>query len=130
MTAVEIRTEEDGQHQVLAPGAVEQAMRALAEDAVPNEFRLADVVEEAGLAWLNTGLLPSALPKYEQDEICAAIAGRVATVLVMVGWRPPVRLLSEEQAATLAAEAAARPNPEPKAWEQLPLFDIPQKEES
>lgn len=24
----------------------------------------------------------------------------------------------------------ARPNPEPQAWEQLPLFDIPQKEES
>lgn len=92
---LEVRTDNDEQHRELARGALRNAERALGSDATPNEYLGTDVVEEAGLAWLTTGLLPSALPQREQDEICAAIAGRVATVLVMVGWRPPRRLVPD-----------------------------------
>lgn len=115
---MQIQTDNDGQHQDLARGAVHYAERALAEDRTLNDLLTTDVVEEAGLAWLATGLLPSALPKWEQDEICAAIAGRVATVLVMVGWQPPGRLLDEvteagrARSVTPAPQRACPTNPE------------------
>lgn len=95
--ALEPPTHDDEQHRALAQGAVEHATRAASPDADGNDLRLTDVVEEAGLAWQMTGLLPSALRDVERDEICRAIAGRVATVLVLVGWEPPARLLAPPQ---------------------------------
>jgi hypothetical protein len=90
---MDVRTDNDKQHRALARGAVVEAARAVDEDADLNDVLVTDVVEEAGLAWLMTGLLPSSLSQRDMEEICSAIVGRVATVLVMVGWHPPARLL-------------------------------------
>lgn len=95
--ALEPPTSDDAQHRALAEVAVEHATRATAPDADANDLLLTDVVQEAGLAWLMTGLLPSSLSDRDRGEICRAIVGRVAAVLVLVGWEPPARLLSPPQ---------------------------------
>ena len=92
-------TENDTQHRALARGAIEHAKRATREgDAFDlNDWLTTDVVEEAQLAWLMTGLLPNEdlLSARDVREICRAVIGRTATVLVMVGWQPPARLLDD-----------------------------------
>jgi hypothetical protein len=92
-----VRTEEDEQHRELAQGAVELAARAMAAGASLNDILVADVVEEGVLAWLSTGLLTieARLSERDSKEIVTAIVGRTATVLVMVGWQPPARLLAD-----------------------------------
>ena len=92
-------TTHDDQHRELARGAMEHAHRALESDMldliIDGEALGADVITEALSAWTETGLMPEALSDRETREVCAAIAGRVATVLVMVGWQPPARLLTD-----------------------------------
>ena len=90
-----VLTDNDEQHRELAFGAVAEAHYQLEtyanENTDPRTFT-SDVVIEAGCAWHDTGLVHEDYTQANVDEIAAAIAGRVATVLLMVGWTPPKRL--------------------------------------
>lgn len=90
----------DEQHRHLAQGAVRHARAHLADIAngTATGYTLTtDVVLEAGCAWQGTGLLHNSYSERDIDEIARAIVGRVATVLVMVGWTPPAHLLDNEE---------------------------------
>jgi hypothetical protein len=91
-------TEHDETHRRLAMGAVNAALEQQEFVAELGYYNLneptSDVVTEAVGAWLMTGLLHESYSERDQNEIVSAIIGRVATVLVLVGWQPPARLLA------------------------------------
>ena len=90
-------TDNDGQHRKLALGAYQDAMAQLETLAEYGEFDLtlptSDVVQEAISAWVEIGLVHEDYTERNRLEIVSAIIGRVATVLAIVGWQPPARLL-------------------------------------
>ncbi|WP_191304344.1 hypothetical protein [Lentzea cavernae] len=90
-------TDNDDQHRQLARGAFTDAMAQRETLAEYDEFDLtlptSDVVNEAIGAWLGTGLVHESYSERDLREITSAIVGRVATVLALVGWQPPARLL-------------------------------------
>lgn len=92
-------TADDEQHRELARGAVQHALAVLETLAEYDEYDLtlptSDVVTEAIAAWVDTGLIHQSYSEHDLREIVQAITGRVATVLVLVGWQPPDRLLTE-----------------------------------
>jgi hypothetical protein len=92
-------TDNDDQHRQLARGAFAEAMAQRETLAEYDEFDLtlptSDVVNEAIGAWLGTGLVHESYSNRDLREITSAIVGRVATVLALVGWQPPARLIEE-----------------------------------
>ena len=92
-------TTHDDQHRRLARGAIRHAHHITDLDMLDRLTHGGvvdvDVIAEAESAWAETGLIPASLSDREVREVCAIIAGRVATVLVMVGWQPPSRLLTD-----------------------------------
>jgi hypothetical protein len=93
-----ILTDQDELHAQLARGAVREATDALedhAEGTADIYTPDADVVNEAIAAWVGIGLVPSSFSDFEKRQVAEAMIGATATVLVMVGWTPPDRLLEE-----------------------------------
>ncbi|MDX3661277.1 hypothetical protein PV646_28565 [Streptomyces sp. ID05-26A] len=95
-------TDNDEVHQELARGAVAHANEVLETLAEYGEFDLtlptSDVVNEALAAWAGIGLVHQSYSERDQREIVTAIIGRTATVLAIVGWQPPARLLTDPAA--------------------------------
>lgn len=93
-----VLTDHDEVHTQLARGAVSAARDALedhAEGTADIYTPDSDIVNEAIAAWVGVGLVPSTMRDFEKRQIAEAMIGATATVLVMVGWTPPARLLDE-----------------------------------
>lgn len=89
---------EDPTHTDLAVEAVRRARKHLERyvaGTVDVSDPTSDIVHEAMDAWMSTMLVPVDFTQGNMREVAEAIIGRVATVLVMVGWQPPARLLAE-----------------------------------
>lgn len=89
-------TDNDDKHRQLAQGAVKYAREHLEEHADGDAdiyTPTSDITQEAISAWMGVGLVHRSYSQWDLEQITNAIIGQVATVLVMVGWQPPARLL-------------------------------------
>lgn len=94
--AFPLLTDNDDKHRQLAQGAVKYAREHLKEHADSDAdiyTPSSDITQEAISAWMGVGLVHRSYSQWELEQIANAVIGQVATVLVMVGWQPPARLL-------------------------------------
>lgn len=119
-------TDNDDQHRQLARGAFTDAMAQLETLAEYDEFDLtlptSDVVNEAIGAWLGTGLVHQSYSERDLREITSAIVGRVATVLALVGWRPPARLIEGSSEADQSPVARQSGDKVQDLWNVIQIF--------